>query len=73
MTISSKITSKPFHVIKYDHDSRKTLGNQNKIDIPATQSAGGSHEHHPRSASRHPRRRHLGAAREHHHHHVVGR
>jgi hypothetical protein len=33
--------------------------------------AGGSHEHHPRSASRHPRRR-LGAARE-HHHHVVGR
>jgi hypothetical protein len=41
----------------------------NKIDIPAIQSAGGSHEHYLRSASRHPRR--LGAVRE-HHHHVVG-
>jgi hypothetical protein len=58
-------------MIKYDHDRRKTPGNQNKIDIPATQSAGGSHEHYPRSAFRHPRRR-FDAARE-HHHHVIGR
>jgi len=25
-----------FYMIKYDHDWGKTLGNQNKIDVPAT-------------------------------------
>jgi hypothetical protein len=52
-------------------DARRLAIRTKSIFQPLSQSAGGSHEHHPRSASRHPRRRSLGAARE--HHHVVGR